>query len=109
MISKNISLVALIVIAAVVAIAGYFFISSQGSFIAPSVSTNHKVSDSVEIDLTKGLPAPTGSVDDLAKELSASSKAEQQLTGDEDGDSALINQDIKVFDEFGQSYNENEF
>lgn len=80
----------------------YVNISQTNNFATPSAKAPSSVSEE------KDLPAPTGNVDDLTKDLLNSAESEQALTVQEDNDKTLIDADVKIFDEFGQSYNESE-
>jgi hypothetical protein len=97
---KTVSIIFLIAVAAFI----YYVISSQSDLI----STGSILSPNAVIS-TEKLSKPTGNVDDLTKDLIKESSGEQQMVSGEDGDAALIESDSKVIDEFGQSYNENEF
>lgn len=80
----------------------YVNISQTDDFATPTAKAPTLVSPE------KALPVPTGNVDDLTKDLQSSVESEQALTVQEDSDKTLIDADVKIFDEFGQSYNDNE-
>jgi hypothetical protein len=102
MISKNFAWTIFVVFTIAIAFFLYVNISQTNDIASPTAKTPSSVPQE------KNLPAPTGSVEDLTKDLQNSAESEQALTAQEDGDKTLIDTDMKIFDEFGQSYNENE-
>lgn len=102
MISKNFAWTLFTVLAIAIAFFVYIYISQTNDTVAPTTQT--PISSAGE----KNLPAPTGNVDDITKDLLNSASSEQEMVSQEDSDKALIDGDIKIINEFGQSYNENE-
>ncbi len=97
---KTVSIILLVAVAIFI----YYVISSQSDLMSPEGASIPDSGASQE-----KLSKPTGSIDDLTKDIIDESKSEQQMVSGEDSDAALIESDIKIIDEFGQSYNENEF
>jgi len=102
MISKNFAWTVFAVLAIAAAFFIYLFASQTDNEITPM--TKLPALETAE----KNLPAPTGNVDDLTKDLLNGASSEQEMISEEDSDKTLIDADLKVIDEFGQSYNENE-
>jgi cytoskeletal protein RodZ len=102
MISKNFAWTMFVAFAIAIAFFLYVNISQTNDVAAPTTEAP------VSVSAQKDLPAPTGNVDDLTKDLLNSAESEQTLTAGEDSDKTLIDADVKIFDEFGQSYNDNE-
>ena len=102
MISKNIAWTVFVLFAIAIGILIYTY-ASQTDYVSVPV-TKAPVSSAGE----KNLPKPTGNIDDLSKDLLNGAASEQEMVSQEDSDKTLIDGDIKIIDEFGQSYNENE-
>jgi len=96
----------IIAIAGILGIAAVICVYSFNTRLspAPAIST----SPSSVANKSNNLPAPTGNVDDLAKEMTESMTSETNLF-ETDSESVSVEEDLKALDELGQSYDENEF
>jgi hypothetical protein len=97
---KTVSIIFLIAVAVFI----YYVVSNSEDLMTGESATGPSAGKSVE-----KLSKPTGNIDDLAKDIADEMKSEQQMVSGEDADATLLESDTKVIDEFGQSYNENEF
>ena len=97
---KTVTFIMLIAVAVFI----YYVVSNDGDLLLSGSSEAPKAA------LSSGkIAKPTGNIDDLTKDLISESVSEQQMVSGEDSDADLVEPDTKVIDEFGQSYNENEF
>lgn len=102
MISKNVAWTVFAAVAIAIAVLAYAYIFQTDSAVAPTSQAPDFGTGE------KNLPEPTGNVDDLTEDLISGAASEQEMVAREDSDKTLIDGDIKIIDEFGQAYNENE-
>ncbi len=93
--------------------AGVIFVFSRSQLAsrnAPSQSVTRIQPESAKSpESAISLPKPTGNVDDLADDLSTEAATMEKIIEEETSDAVFGETEYNLLDEFGQSYNENEF